>query len=147
MGKSGPSSQPGAHAKGWALPSLGMWMWTSWTRQQAHWACWALFHNLHNLPSSVAKGFHQQGIIDYQETFNPVIKLATVRLVLAIAVSVNWFLRQLDVSNAFLHGILNNIEPKYKTRYKRCCLLYLSFNQCWHERLLLSYVYFCDLRA
>ena len=95
----------------------------------------------------VAKGFHQQGIIDYQETFNPVIKLATVRLVLAIAVSVNWFLRQLDVSNAFLHGILNNIEPKYKIRYKRCCLLYLSFNQCWHERLLLSYVYFYDLRA
>ena len=53
MGKSGPSSRLGAHAKGWALPSLGMWMWTSWTRQQAHWACWALFHDLHNLPSSV----------------------------------------------------------------------------------------------
>ena len=47
MGKSGPSSRPGAHVKGWALPLLGTWM--SWTRQWAHWAYWALFHNL---PSS-----------------------------------------------------------------------------------------------
>ena len=54
----------------------------------------------------VAKGFHQQAGIDYSKTFNPVIKLATVRLVLAIAVSCNWPLRQLDVSNAFLHGHL-----------------------------------------
>ena len=52
MGKSGPSSRPGAHVKGWALPSLGMCMWTSWTRQWAHWAYWTLFHNL---SSSVSK--------------------------------------------------------------------------------------------
>ena len=54
----------------------------------------------------VAKGFHQQAGIDYHETFNPVIKSATMRLVLAIVVSYNWTLRQLDVSNAFLHGVL-----------------------------------------
>ena len=54
----------------------------------------------------VAKGFHQQAGIDYQETFSPVIKPATVRLVLAITVSCNWSLRQLVVSNAFLHGFL-----------------------------------------
>ena len=54
----------------------------------------------------VPKGFHQQAGIDYHETFSPVIKPATVRLVLAIAVSCNWSLRQLDVSNAFLHGVL-----------------------------------------
>ena len=34
------------------------------------------------------------------------IKSATVRLVLAIAVSCNWPLQQLDMSNAFLHGFL-----------------------------------------
>ena len=34
------------------------------------------------------------------------IKPATVRLVLAIAVSCSWPLQQLDVSNAFLHGFL-----------------------------------------
>ena len=54
----------------------------------------------------VAKGFHQQAGIDYHETFSPVIKPTIVRLILAIAVSCNWGLRQHDVSNAFLHGIL-----------------------------------------
>ena len=41
----------------------------------------------------VAKGFHQQASVDYIETFSPVVKLATVRLVLSIAVSFNWPLR------------------------------------------------------
>ena len=54
----------------------------------------------------VDKGFHQQPGIDYTETFSPVVKLATVRLILTIAVSFRWSLRQLDISNAFLHGFL-----------------------------------------
>lgn len=54
----------------------------------------------------MAKGFHQQVGIDYIETFSPVIKPATIRFVLAIVVNSNWPLRQLDVSNAFLHGFL-----------------------------------------
>uniref|UniRef100_A0A2N9HU52 Integrase catalytic domain-containing protein n=1 Tax=Fagus sylvatica TaxID=28930 RepID=A0A2N9HU52_FAGSY len=54
----------------------------------------------------VAKGFHQQQGIDFDETFSPVIKPPTVRMILSLAVSLNWPLRQLDVSNAFLHGIL-----------------------------------------
>ena len=54
----------------------------------------------------MAKGFHQQVGIDYTETFSPVIKLATIRFVLAIVVNSNWPFRQLDVSNAFLHVFL-----------------------------------------
>ena len=54
----------------------------------------------------MAKGFHQLVGIDYTETFSPVIKPATIRFVLAIVVNSNWPLRQLDVSNAFLHGFL-----------------------------------------
>ena len=54
----------------------------------------------------VAKGFHQQASVDFHETFSPVVKPATVRLVLGIVVSCRWVLRQLDVSNAFLHGFL-----------------------------------------
>ena len=54
----------------------------------------------------VAKGFHQQQGIDFDETFSPVIKPPTIRMILSLAVSLNWPLKQLDVSNAFLHGIL-----------------------------------------
>jgi transposase InsO family protein len=54
----------------------------------------------------VAKGFHQQHGVDYEETFSPVIKPPTVRLILSLAVAQHWPLRQLDVKNAFLHGTL-----------------------------------------
>jgi hypothetical protein len=56
----------------------------------------------------VAKGFDQEERIDFNQTFSPVIKPATIRLVLALAVRFNWFVHQLDISNAFLHGFLED---------------------------------------
>jgi len=52
----------------------------------------------------VANGFRQVDGVDYHETFAPVVKPATIKIILSLAVTNNWELRQLVVSNVFLHG-------------------------------------------
>jgi hypothetical protein len=54
----------------------------------------------------VARGFSQTYEIDYDETFSPVAKMHTVRILVSCDTKFGWKLHQLDVKNAFLYGDL-----------------------------------------
>ena len=55
----------------------------------------------------VAKGFRQQQGVDFEEIFSPVVKMTTLRCVLALAAREDMELVQMDVKTAFLHGDLH----------------------------------------
>ena len=54
----------------------------------------------------MAKGFSKVEGIDYSETFAPIAKMNSIRLVLSLAASQHWLAYQMDVKSAFLHGDL-----------------------------------------
>eukprot|EP00253_Pinus_taeda_P027661 PITA_27661 len=54
----------------------------------------------------VAKGYSQQEGIDFDDTFAPVAKLNTIRMLICLAKKHKWKLHQLDVKSAFLKGEL-----------------------------------------
>ncbi|KAI3636627.1 hypothetical protein MIR68_005316 [Amoeboaphelidium protococcarum] len=55
----------------------------------------------------VIQGFRQVKDVDYTETFAPVAKFNTIRMVIAIAAKYDMIIHQMDVNTAFLNGILN----------------------------------------
>ena len=75
----------------------------------------------------MAKGYTQTHGIDYQETFSPVVKLNTVRVLLSLTANLDWPLHQFDVKNAFLHGDLEeevyiDMPLGFKTSVKDECV-------------------------
>ena len=55
----------------------------------------------------VAKGYTQTYEIDYTDTFAPVAKINTVRVLLSLVTNLDWPLQQFDVKNAFLYDELS----------------------------------------
>lgn len=56
----------------------------------------------------VARGDNQEYGLDYAETFSPVVKSITIRLVLQLTVTRYWKIKQFDINNAFLQGTLTD---------------------------------------
>ena len=55
----------------------------------------------------MAKGYTQGEWIDYEETFSPVVRFVSIRLILAIVAHLDLELFQMDVKTAFLNGELD----------------------------------------
>ena len=55
----------------------------------------------------VAKGYTKKEDIDYEETFSPVLRFASIRLILAIVAHLDLEFYRMDVKTAFLNGELN----------------------------------------
>jgi hypothetical protein len=58
-------------------------------------------------PRLVAKGYSQKEGIDFHEIFSPVVKLVSIRVMLALVALLDLELEQLDVKTTFLHGDLD----------------------------------------
>ncbi|GJW00827.1 retrotransposon protein, putative, ty1-copia subclass [Tanacetum coccineum] len=100
----------------------------------------------------VANGYTQTHGIDYEETFSPVAKIKSIRIILAIAAFHDYEIWQMDVKTAFLNGKLTEdvflAQPKgfENAKYpKRVCNLQTaiyglkqasrSWNLCFHEKV------------
>ena len=97
-----------------ALKKTGTWIITELPPGKKIISCKWVFAMKHNADGSikrlkarlVVRGFTQSYGVDYQETFAPVAKLNTIRILLSLTANLDWPLHQLDIKNAFLNGDL-----------------------------------------
>ena len=80
---------------------------------------------------SLWSGLHE---VDYIDTFSPVVKLSSVRVLLALAVYECHFIHQMDVKTAFLNGLLE--EDIYMEQPKALEDLHFPSHVCHFKRSL-----------
>jgi hypothetical protein len=93
----------------------------------------------------VAKGYTQRHGIDYTETFAPVCRMATHRVMLSLVAFLGLDLDQMDVVTAFLNGLLSEtiymeLPDGYKVKGMICRLLRSLYGlkqspRLWYQRL------------
>ena len=54
----------------------------------------------------MARSFSQKEGIDYEETFAPIARYTSIRLVLSLAAVMKWKINQMDVKTIFLNGVV-----------------------------------------
>src|ERR1044072_4785480 len=96
----------------------------------------------------VAQGYTQVEGVDFDETFAPVARLESIRLLLGVACLLKFGLYQMDVKSAFLNGYLNEevyVEhlkgfvdpnfPEYVYRLRKALYGLKQAPRAWYERL------------
>ncbi|GJW32408.1 retrovirus-related pol polyprotein from transposon TNT 1-94 [Tanacetum coccineum] len=96
----------------------------------------------------VAQGYNQQEGIDYDETYAPVARLESIRILLAYACALDFKLYQMDVKSAFLNGFINEevyvaqppgfidfAKPNYVYRLKKALYGLKQAPKAWYDRL------------
>jgi hypothetical protein len=94
----------------------------------------------------VAKGFTQVHGIDYTDTFAPITKFSTIRVLLALAAKYDLEIHQMDVKSAFLNGELEeeiylHLPPGFRDSsnlvWKLKCALYglKQAHKSWYKKL------------
>lgn len=95
----------------------------------------------------VARGFTQQHGVDYWDTYSPVMRMESARIIFAIAAARNMHMEQFDVKTAFLNGELEEeIYMKQPVGFTdgtdRVCLLRKSLYglkqaaRCWNVKFV-----------
>ncbi|GJU49677.1 retrovirus-related pol polyprotein from transposon TNT 1-94 [Tanacetum coccineum] len=96
----------------------------------------------------VAQGYNQQEGIDYDETYVPVARLESIRILLASACALDFKLFQMDVKSAFLNGFINEEvyvaqppgfidfeKPNHVYKLKKALYGLKQAPKAWYDRL------------
>nr|GEU44722.1 copia protein [Tanacetum cinerariifolium] len=96
----------------------------------------------------VAQGYNQQKGIDYDETYAPIARLESIRILLAYACALDFKLFQMDVKSAFFNGFINEevyvaqppgfidlTKPNHDYRLKKGLYGLKQAPKAWYDRL------------